>query len=397
MKKTYLVSAVTVLTAGILAACNSNESDGVVTLAPTATPTATLTVTPSLGKINNARVVLRKAATNAVIGSPAIIGASGVVQFKNVPVNAGPVVVEVQGVDGAQNATYFDESANANVNFPASEKIRAVVPAVSGNVNVGVTVLTELATQVALKKAGNDLTKVSKDIATEANKVVRDALAKELGSNSLLTPPTLIGRDTVVKDAIKARNAANDYALKLASLAKLGSGSAPVLDALEKLAADISDDKLDGKNGANPVGFNLNGNADLFAAINAYLSAYANQVQINTIYSNAVLANFSFLSNGSLVININTGGGGGAGSGQACLANIAYSGLPVIGNLTYKVCYNNFPANTVCGAGNAALAGMVQSVQVPGAVGGGAVTVNYSFSSVASCASSGANITVNYQ
>ncbi len=120
-------------------------------------------------------------------------------------------------------------------------------------------------------------------------------------------------------------------------------------------------------------------------------------MQINTIYSNAVLANFSFLSNGSLVININTGGGGGAGSGQACLANIAYSGLPVIGNLTYKVCYNNFPANTVCGAGNAALAGMVQSVQVPGAVGGGAVTVNYSFSSVASCASSGANITVNYQ
>ncbi len=40
MKKTYLVSAVTVLTAGILAACNSNESDGVVTLAPTASPTA---------------------------------------------------------------------------------------------------------------------------------------------------------------------------------------------------------------------------------------------------------------------------------------------------------------------------------------------------------------------
>ena len=398
MKKTYVIGGAAVLTAALLAGCNSNGDDGAV---PAAGPTTTtLTITPSLGKINKARVVLRNPKTGAAVGTPEtdVIGSGGSIKIKNIPLNqAGPLIVEVQGVDGAQGATYFDESANADVNFPASKKIRAVIPALTPNANIGVTILTELATQAALKKASNDLTKITADIATEANKIIRDNLAKELGANSLLTAPTLIGKDTVVKNSIKLRNAANDYALKLAALAKLGTGASPMLDALEKLAHDISDDKLDGKNGVNPVSFNFNGNADLFAALNAYLAAYANAVQINGIYTNAVLNAFSFTNGGSLVINVNTGGGGGAGSGQACMANIAYTGLPVIGNLTYKVCYNNFPQNAVCGSGNAVLAGMAQSVQVPGAQGGGTVTVNYTFSSVASCATSGANITVNYQ
>ena len=178
MKKTYVIGGAAVLTAALLAGCNSNGDDGAV---PAAGPTTTtLTITPSLGKINKARVVLRNPKTGAAVGTPEtdVIGSGGSIKIKNIPLNqAGPLIVEVQGVDGAQGATYFDESANADVNFPASKKIRAVIPALTPNANIGVTILTELATQAALKKASNDLTKITADIATEANKIIRDNLA----------------------------------------------------------------------------------------------------------------------------------------------------------------------------------------------------------------------------
>jgi hypothetical protein len=67
--------------------------------------------------------------------------------------------------------------------------------------------------------------------------------------------PLLLLQDSVIKDLITASNAANDYAIKLAALAKLGTGDTPVLDLLQKLSDDISDGALDGKKGESTIAY----------------------------------------------------------------------------------------------------------------------------------------------
>ncbi len=388
MKKTYLIGGgIAVLTAAILAGCNSNDDDSVTTTPAAAT--TQLTVTPSLGKILNAKVIARNAITGVELGSGMTDSTTGIAKF-TAQKTTNPVVIEVQG---SNTAMYFDEASNSNVPLPVTQKIRAIAPNLGDTPNFGVTVLTDLAYQAAVKAAGTEAKVNSADIVNQANNQIKALLAKELGTNSLLTPPTIIGKDTVVKNVITAKNAANDYALKLAALAKLGSGDTRALDILTKLGDDISDGTLDGKKGTAGVSYNHD-TSSFNAALDSYLANYVSQAQLASIYTAQVLTSFNIV-NGSIVVTVG-GTGGGTGSGQDCMANIAYTGLPVIGSLTYKVCYSNFPQNAVCGSGNSTLAGLAQSVQVPGASGGGTVTVNYSFSSVANCASSGANVTVNY-
>ena len=95
MKKTYLLGGgIAVLTAAILAGCNGNDDDGTPTT-PAAATTQSLTVTPSLGKILNAKVVARNAKTGIEIGT-GNTGNTGIASF-NVTKTADPVVVEVQG------------------------------------------------------------------------------------------------------------------------------------------------------------------------------------------------------------------------------------------------------------------------------------------------------------
>ena len=388
MKKTYLIGGgIAVLTAAILAGCNSNDDDSVTTTPAAAT--TQLTVTPSLGKILNAKVIARNAITGVELGSGMTDSTTGIAKF-TAQKTTNPVVIEVQG---SNTAMYFDEASNSNVPLPVTQKIRAIAPNLGDTPNFGVTVLTDLAYQAAVKAAGTEAKVNSADIVNQANNQIKALLAKELGTNSLLTPPTIIGKDTVVKNVITAKNAANDYALKLAALAKLGSGDTRALDILTKLGDDISDGTLDGKKGTAGVSYNHD-TSSFNAALDSYLANYVSQAQLASIYTAQVLTSFNIV-NGSIVVTVG-GTGGGTGSGQDCMANIAYTGLPMIGSLTYKVCYSNFPQNAVCGSGNSTLAGLAQSVQVPGASGGGTVTVNYSFSSVANCASSGANVTVNY-
>ena len=395
MKKTYVIGGVAVLSTTLLAGCFFNDNDDTAAaLAPT---TTTLTVTPSLGKISKARVVLRNPKANNGEDQVGSVGEAikdatgketGSFKISNIPVGlVGPLVLEVQGVngDGAQNATYFDESLKKDVPFPADKKIRAVIPALIANANVGVTALTELAAQIAFKKAGEG--ELTQEIAEKANEVIRNNLAPELGTDSLLTPPTVIGNDTIVNEVIKARSAANDYAIKLAAIAQLGSATSPspMLDALEKLSLDMSaDDKIDGINGTSDVEFKFpSGYTSLTSAVNAYLAIYANETRIDTaIYNGTVFNNFGFL-NGSMVITI-SGTGGGTGSGQNCLLSANY--LVMGQSLSYSVCYNNFPQNAVCGDGNTAFS----ATSIPGFNG----TANWAFSQVATCPSG--SIQVNY-
>ena len=383
MKKTYLLGGgIAVLTAAILAGCNGNDDDG----APAAASTTQVTITPSLGKILGAKVIARNATTGVEIGS-GNTGNTGVATF-NVTQTSAPVIFEVQG---SATAKYVDESKlsatnNGETNFDATQKIRVAVPALTAN--IGVSTLTEVAYQAALKKASNDEKAISAAIATASNEAIRKALAPEL--TSITVTPTVIGS---LADLAAIQNTeAGKYALKLAALAKLvpDTNAAPAIAALKQLAADItSDDKLDGIATGQELAFN-------YTAANLVSSITNN---LNITISGANLTGFNTAQftpvPGNIVITV-SGTGGGTGSGQDCMANIAYTGLPVIGSMTYKVCYSNFPQNAVCGSGNSTLAGLAQSVQVPGAAGGGTVTVNYTFSSVANCASSGANVTVNY-
>lgn len=115
MKKTRLVGTVAVLTAAIMAGCNSNDDDGSkgAPTGATGPSTTSLTVSPSLGAISNARVILRNARNRSPIGSPQDLN-GGSVTFNDVPVGI-PVIAEVvpRLVAGVPQAiTYFDEGAD---------------------------------------------------------------------------------------------------------------------------------------------------------------------------------------------------------------------------------------------------------------------------------------------
>lgn len=86
-------------------------------------------------------------------------------------------------------------------------------------------------------------------------------------------------------------------------------------------------------------------------------------------------------------VTFNGNGTGPVGSGQKCLVNMDYSatlaGFPPV-NAAYKICYDNFPANASCAAGNGTLSNLVTNFNIPGAVG--TVKINkYTYSAVASC------------
>jgi uncharacterized lipoprotein NlpE involved in copper resistance len=113
MSKNKTKSVLTALSMAILlVGCNNNEDDPVAakSLAKPTTPTIkTLTVTPSLGKILKAKVVLKNAVNNAPIGEQNT-GSTGKVTF-TIPSAVNTVIAEVQGGNGAQ---YFDEAKTTN-------------------------------------------------------------------------------------------------------------------------------------------------------------------------------------------------------------------------------------------------------------------------------------------
>ncbi len=283
------------LLAALITGCNSNDDDNA---ALTQVPSTTqVTVTPSLGKILNAKVVLRNANTGLEIGS-GNTGNSGIATF-NVTKTTAPVVVEVQG---SATAKYVDESKlsatnTGEVNFDAAQKIRATVPTLA--TNIGVSTLTEVAYQTALKKASNNEKAISADIATKANEAVRKALAPEL--TSITAAPTVIGS---FADLAAIQNTeAGKYALKLAALAQLvpNTDTTPALAALQKLAEDFADGNFDGM--ANGAAVGLYTQANLQSKIQANLTSIFNAANLLGFDANTFTFGF-----GSITIDLNTGG-----------------------------------------------------------------------------------------
>ncbi len=224
----------------LLVGCEINEDK----IAPTSNnnsnttiSTNTMTVTPSLGKILNAKVTLKNAKTNITIGT-ANTGNLGKVSFQ-IPKDIKDVLIEVSGGGVAK---YFDE-AKGEQDLPSGVTLRAAASAITDNSNVGVSVFTEAAVQHAEKLT--DGLKKSTNII-DANKKIGDAV----GISNITQAPALIGQNSDYQQL--ADDAASAYALQLAALVKAASasiaGNTPALDLLEKLAADLSDGLIDGKN-----------------------------------------------------------------------------------------------------------------------------------------------------
>ncbi|MBK7300768.1 MAG: hypothetical protein IPI79_10780 [Moraxellaceae bacterium] len=162
----------------------------------------------------------------------------GKVNFQ-IPKDIKDVLIEVSGGGVAK---YFDE-AKGEQDLPSGVTLRAAASAITDNSNVGVSVFTEAAVQHAEKLT--DGLKKSTNII-DANKKIGDAV----GISNITQAPALIGQNSDYQQL--ADDAASAYALQLAALVKAASasiaGNTPALDLLEKLAADLSDGLIDGKN-----------------------------------------------------------------------------------------------------------------------------------------------------
>ncbi len=325
--------------------------------------------------------MLKNAKTGATLGT-GNTGNTGIATF-NATKTSDPVIAEVQGQTGSK---YFDESKKDELDFAASQTLRVVLPTMTNN--IGVTTLTKIAYQAAVKKAGST-SAITSEIATATNEAIRKALAPEL--TSITTAATLVGSSADL--SILANTEAGKYALKLAALAELAkTQTAPALAILNQLAADITtDNKLDGVAAGQEITFTYN-NSNLVSQVTS---------NINGIITTANLSGVGFnVSTFNPVVGTITIDVGGTGSGQACLANVNFTvtGVPVVGTVSgiHKICYNNFPTNAICGAANQQLQGLVSAANIPTGAGVGSVSYQYSYTPVNNCANSGANITVNY-
>lgn len=220
-----------------LAACHDSNSSSDSAVTPPAKPlTGTLTVTPSLGKISNADVILKQINGNKVIGT-LNTGSSGKVTFSNIASDIGNVEVEVKSTT---TSMYFDEATEKNVPFIGS--LHAAIPFTS-NATVAVTPLTEAAYQYAKKQNAQ----LSSQLINNANQDI----SKLFGVEDITKPVTLVSNSNDLKQ-LKS-NQADSYALLLAAIAEsaqtiLGTEeNSPALKASLALAADATDGKIDGK------------------------------------------------------------------------------------------------------------------------------------------------------
>lgn len=294
-----------------LTACNSNDHD----TAATAT-FKTLTVAPSLGRIANARVILRDAVSHQAIGD-APLSASGSATF-NVPANVSAVIAEVAPLIGGAAPTYFDEGTGSNQPLPANTQLRAAFTLPNTVSEVGITPLTEAAVRRAQALAGGGADPVLTVAQIgQANAQINQAF----GVTNILQAPILIGSDADYTQLLSATNqAGRDYALRLAALARQAkdalpaNSSSPAVTMMNALASDLADGQLDHAGTGFPTTDVPYANVAAFAqswttAMNTLATAVLANVQsgLTTQQITAFTAMFSTLAS-SLTINPNASG-----------------------------------------------------------------------------------------
>lgn len=268
---------------GGLTACNSNNDDG--SLTPAAPTLKTVTVAPSLGRISNARVVLRNAVNHQAIGEAPLNG-SGRATLQ-VPSTVPAVIAEVLPLVGGPAPTYFDEGTGTNQPLPAGTNLRAAFTLANAVSEVGITALTEAAVRRAqiLAGGGADPVLTPAQIA-QANALVNQAF----GVANILQAPVLIGSNSDYNQLLNAANqAGRDYAMRLAALARqardaLPAANSPAVAMMNAVASDLSDGKLDRAGAGFPASDVPYANVAAFAqswanAVNALVAAVLGNIQ----------------------------------------------------------------------------------------------------------------------
>ncbi|MCB5195998.1 bifunctional 2',3'-cyclic-nucleotide 2'-phosphodiesterase/3'-nucleotidase [Deefgea salmonis] len=265
MRTQRITGAVCSVLALSLAACGGSSS---LPESPTPTPTtATLSVQPSLGLISGADVNLKS--LNGSVIATTTTGADGIAKFTLSAEQAkltGPFLLEVTGKAGAK---YYDEGLNIDIELPAGNTLHTLINRLDGS--VGVTALTEIAYERALKIKAGKLETISNADVEQANEEIRLQFAPEL--KHINSAPQLVSKATAA--GALGDTEAGRYALKLTALAKLAAqaieettagastsddvksaikAQLPALKLAKQLAADFADGKLDG--------------SDLYLAIN---------------------------------------------------------------------------------------------------------------------------------
>jgi hypothetical protein len=190
-----------------------------------------MTVTPSLGQFSAGTAYTVKKLDETLISS-GVIGASGSVTL-SLNGYTGPVVVTILGGTGV---TYWDEGTNSDVLFPAPNTLRAVVP--TPMTTVGVTALTNAAAAKLDNAPGGMASATTGTISTANTKV-----AAMFGLADILTAPTPVNNTTAA--SLDLATPGDKYALVLAAFAKSATGG-NAMTLATSLAADLTDDKLDG-------------------------------------------------------------------------------------------------------------------------------------------------------
>lgn len=248
MSKNKAKSALTALSvAMLLVACNGNDHDNPQ---PSNSVTLkTLTISPSLGKVLKAKVVLKNAANNAPIGEQNT-GSTGKVTF-TIPSTVSTVIAEVQGGNGAQ---YFDEATGQIVDLPTGSILRAATTVVANNSEIGVTALTEAAVKRAEALANGG------SIIPQLN-TAKAQIESAFGVTDILKAPTLVGSQQEL--AALGSSAAEQYALRLATLAKVAqqqlgaSETAPALKVAQAIANDLADGDIDGSGNTGALPYDV--------------------------------------------------------------------------------------------------------------------------------------------
>lgn len=272
---------------GTLPGCDSDDGPRSTSLA----------ITPSLGLVRNATVVVKSADGRVV--QTGTTGSDGKLTVK-VP-GVGPYIVEVQG---DADADYFDEYTNTYLPFAPGRSIRAMIP--SGSTNVGVTGLTDIAYGL-LSGSGAEITNGNID---KANSAVLQTFASgaPAGLTSILTPPQVLSAQPSAR--YLTNNAAGMYAAILAGLANTGQSAAtPALTAIEQLRRDASDGALDGNENGTPIAGRVysatNFTTDFATTVSSVMNTWA------TTALQSAVSTYTITALAEPTWDVTGGGGGG--------------------------------------------------------------------------------------